>query len=511
MTPDSHHPAQLRGLALATLFPGFEGSAEPPEWLIRLAREGLGGVILFGRNVAAEGGDGGVAALVAALHDAAPNLLVGIDEEGGDVTRLDVGTGSSVPGNAALGAVDDVGLTRDVAAELGARLRRCGIDMNFAPVADVDVHPDNPVIGVRAFGFDADLVARHVEAFVAGQQSQRVAAAAKHFPGHGGTAEDSHLTVPELPVSRDLMQVRELAPFRAAIAAGAKIVMTAHIRVPAIDPASPATLSPALITGVLRGELGYRGVVMTDGLDMHAISRTIGHPEAAVQALAAGVDALCVGGDSTDPDVVEAIVAALIAAVDSGRLPFRRLAEAAGRVRDLAHWSRGPVTGAAPTGAALRAAHAAVSAHGAVALEAAPLVLELDDEPSVAAGAVPWGVGAPLAAAMAGTVVVRIADGGPAVGRALREFPGRPVVVAIRGARRRPWQARLLAAIRAARSDVVVVDHGVATPRDILGERYVLAYGAARVTAEAAAELLASDHAEIPVRWSSVRRDQAAR
>ncbi|MGH8829145.1 MAG: hypothetical protein ACRDVZ_16400, partial [Jiangellaceae bacterium] len=195
----------------------------------------------------------------------------------------------------------------------------------------------------------------------------------------------------------------------------------------------------------------------------------------------------------------------------SGRLPIDRLAEAAGRVRDLSYWARGPVTSSAPAGAALRAAHAAVSAHGAVALETAPLVLELDDEPSVAAGAVPWGVGAPLAAALAGTVVVRIADGGPAVGRALREFPDRPVVVAIRGARRRPWQARLLAAIRAVRSDVVVVDHGVATPRDILGERYVLAYGAARVTAEAAAELLASNHAEFPVRWSSVRRDEAAR
>ncbi|MGH8773924.1 MAG: glycoside hydrolase family 3 protein, partial [Jiangellaceae bacterium] len=329
-------PAHLRGLALGTLFPGFEGTTGPPPWLAGLITEGVGGVVLFGRNVDPARGDAGVARLTARLHAVRPDLLIAIDEEGGDVTRLDATTGSELPGSAALGSVDDVALTRDVAASLGARLRACGIDINFAPVADVDVDPLNPVVGVRAFGSDPALVARHVAAFVAGQQSAGVAATAKHFPGHGATDEDSHVTVPTVTAAAELLERRELAPFRAAVTADAKIVMTAHIKVSAVDVDNPATLSPAVITGLLRGRLGYAGVVMTDGLDMHAISRTVGHAEAAVRALLSGVDAVCVGGESTDRAVVERIVAALAGAVESGRLPYQRLAEAAGRVRSLA-------------------------------------------------------------------------------------------------------------------------------------------------------------------------------
>ena len=299
----SRDAADLRGLALATLFPGFSGSAHPPAWLADLIGQGLGGVVLFGRNVDAGQGDAGVAALTTRLRANRPDLLVAIDEEGGDVTRLDAMTGSELPGSAALGAVDDPFLTRDVAASLGARLRRCGVDVNLAPVADLDVDPQNPIVGVRAFGSDPDLVARHVRAFVEGQQSWRVAATAKHFPGHGATDEDSHVTVPTVWTGADLLDERELAPFRAAISAGVQIVMTAHITVPALDPSRPATLSRTVITGLLRERLGFAGVVMTDGLDMQAISRTVGHREGAVLALDAGVDALCVGGDSTGPDI----------------------------------------------------------------------------------------------------------------------------------------------------------------------------------------------------------------
>ncbi|HEX5996475.1 MAG TPA: glycoside hydrolase family 3 protein [Jiangellales bacterium] len=499
-------PDTLRGLALRTLFPGFAGTKAPPERLGRLIEEGLGGVVLFGRNVDPTRGDAGIAELTRRLRQHRQDVLIAIDEEGGDVTRLDVTTGSAYPGSAALGAADDVDLTREVAASLAARLRVCGVDINFAPVADIDVDPHNPIVGVRAFGSDPYLVARHTTAFVKGQQSQRVVATVKHFPGHGGTAEDSHVSVPVLDASRRLLDNRELVPFRAAIDAGVRLVMTAHITVPALDGSGPATLSRATITGLLRGELGYAGAVMTDGLDMHAISGTVGHAEGAVQALLAGVDAICVGGDSTDPELVEKMADAIVAAVETGRLGFERLAEAAQRVTQLSMWVRGrdPVCNAhqeeaGPPGMAggraasepaeIRAARRAVVARGEVTLRSAPLVLELQNSPSLAAGHIPWGIGAPLADRIPGTVVVPIHEWGPPAGSVLARHPGRPVVVAVRGVRRLPWQLRFVTDIRAIRPDAIIVDRELSEPAQF-GEPYVLTYGASRVTAEAAADLL---------------------
>jgi beta-N-acetylhexosaminidase len=489
----SRGPAHLRGLALATLFPGFSGTIDPPAWLAELIRKGLGGVVLFGRNVDASRGDDGVTALTGRLRADRPDLLVAIDEEGGDVTRLDVTTGSDLPGSAALGAVDDPLLTRDVAASLGARLRRCGVDVNFAPVADLDVDPQNPIVGVRAFGSDPDLVARHVRAFVDGQQSWRVAATAKHFPGHGATDEDSHVTAPTIGTSLDLLDRRELVPFRAAIAAGVQIVMTAHITVPALDPLRPATLSRVVITDLLRERLGFGGVVMTDALDMHAVSRTVGVEEGAVLALGAGVDAVCLGGEPTEPEVVESVAGALADAVMSGRLDAERLAEAAGRVRRLARWvGVSPAGYSADGGGAVgaRAAQRAVVAVGDVAVAGPPLVLELQDEPSIAAGQIPWGVGGPLTERLPGTVVVAVAESGPDPVAVLSEHPDRPVIVAVRGARRRAWQADVVAAIRALRHDLIVVDHELPADPAVLGDHYVLAFGAARVTADTVADLV---------------------
>lgn len=487
-------PGELRGLALRTLFPGFAGTDVPPARLLELIDEGLGGVVLFGRNVDPARGDAGLAVLTARLRASRPDLLIAIDEEGGDVTRLDVATGSVYPGSAALGAADQPELTREVAAELAARLRACGINVNFAPVADVDADPRNPVIGVRAFGADPDVVARHSAAFVTGQQARGVAATVKHFPGHGATAEDSHLTVPVLDVPSDVLERRELVPFRAAIAAGARIVMTAHILVPALDPDNPATLSPSVITGLLRGRLGFHGLVMTDGLDMRAISGTVGHTEGAVRSLIAGVDAICIGGDSVRPELVDEIAAGIVGAVQNGRLGYDRLVEAAGRVRAVARWTGAivPPNGRAePEPASVRAARKAVTASGVVELPAAPLVLELQDEPSLAAGLVPWGVGAPLAARMPGTVVVGVHETGPSVPAVLDRYAGRPVVIAVRGVRRRPWQLDVVATVRQLRPDAVVVDHELSEPGQF-AEPYILTYGAARVTAEAAADLLAA-------------------
>jgi beta-N-acetylhexosaminidase len=488
--PHGHQPAELRRLALATVFPGFDGTT-PPAWLLELAAEGLGGAVLFGRNVDPDGGDDAVREMTGRLHDAGPNLLVAVDEEGGDVTRLDVATGSTFPGSAALGAVDDVDLTRDVATALGARLRGVGVDLNLGPVADLELDPRNPIVGVRAFGAEAELVARHVAAFVAGQQSAGVGAAVKHFPGHGATDEDSHVTVPTVTSSRELLEARELVPFRAALEAGTQVVMTAHILLPALDPDLPATLSPALVDGLLRRELGFDGVVMTDGMDMYAISRTVGHEEGAVLALLAGVDALCLGGDSSDRDLVERVVAAVVRAVNEGRLPYGRLAEAAERLARLVAWSRRPVPPVpVDDEAGRRAAARAIVSGGRVALTADPLVLELEDEPSIAAGQVPWGVGTPLRRRWPGTVVVTVHEDGPDPVRVAASHAARPLVVALRAARRRAWQREAVAALRARWPDLVVVDHDLPSGPEVLGDRYVLTYGSSLVGAEAAADLL---------------------
>ena len=284
-------------LAAGCLLPGFTGT-RAPDWLLRRIEGGLGGVVLFARNVSGE-----LADLCAELGD----VLIAIDEEGGDVTRLEVDRGSSFPGNLALGAVDDVELTERVAAAIGAELALAGVNTNLAPVADANTNPENPIVGVRAFGSDPELVARHVAASVRGLQGAGVAACAKHFPGHGDTRGDSHVELPT--VAGDLEAA--LLPFRAAIAAGVRCVMPGHLLVPALDPEAPASLSRSIVTGLLREELGFAGCVITDALEMKAVSATVGIEESAVRALEAGADGLCLGAD-VDDELTERVQRAIV-------------------------------------------------------------------------------------------------------------------------------------------------------------------------------------------------------
>src|SRR5690606_27403371 len=219
---------------------------------------------------------------------AGDGLIVSVDQEGGGVVRvLDL---PYPPSAMALGAADDVALTRAVAAATGRGLSAVGIDVDLAPVADVNSNPANPVIADRAFGADPAHVARHVVAFVEGLQAEGVAATVKHFPGHGDTSVDSHLALPTLDLSLEELERRELPPFVAAFRAGVAAVMSAHIVLPRIDAEYPATLSSAVIEGLLRERLGFDGVVFSDALDMRAIADRWGGPESAVLALAAGVD-----------------------------------------------------------------------------------------------------------------------------------------------------------------------------------------------------------------------------
>ncbi|MFB4353168.1 glycoside hydrolase family 3 N-terminal domain-containing protein [Microbacterium sp. LS_15] len=338
-------------LANGVLWPGFFGT-EAPEWLLAELRDGLAGVVYFGQNVGE-----GLADLSDAILAANPAALIGIDEEGGSVTRLESATGSTLPGAAQLGRVDDVEATRATGAELARRVAAIGGNVVLGPVADVNTDPRNPVIGVRSFGSDEALVSRHVVAEVDGIQSGGAAACVKHFPGHGDTHLDSHHSLPEIALDLDEFERVHLAPFRAAIEAGVDSIMTAHIVVPAWG-AEPATLNPRVL-GMLR-DWGFDGVIITDALDMAAIRETVGLGGGAARALAAGADLLCIGnptnpGEAAASDQDErdfhAARDGIVAALRDGSLSRERVEEAARRVARLAQTLQARDAAAHPSGA----------------------------------------------------------------------------------------------------------------------------------------------------------------
>ncbi|WKU05167.1 glycoside hydrolase family 3 protein [Micromonospora sp. HUAS LYJ1] len=486
----------LAGLAATVLQPGFVGTT-PPDWVCRWLAEGLGAVVLFARNVV---DPEQVAALTATLRAERPDVLVAIDEEAGDVTRIESGRGSSRPGNLALGAVDDPTLTEDVARDLGVELADLGVTLNYAPDADVNINPANPVIGVRSFGADPHLVARHTAAWVRGLQSAGVAACAKHFPGHGDTRVDSHHDLPRIGASRARLDAGELVPFRAAVAAGVQAVMTGHLLVPALDPDLPATLSRRILGDLLREELGFSGVVVTDAVEMRAVADRYGFAGTAVRALAAGADAICVGGERADEAAARYLRDAIVAAVLAGELPEERLAEAAKRVGQLAEWSTAARAGrpepaprpadGSPVGltAARRAVRVSGDAVGRLPLTAAAHVVEFAAPHNIAIGAeTPWGLGAPLADLLPGTTTVRLTEADlPA--DATSGAAGRPLVLVVRDLHRHPWMRAAVDRALATRPDAVIVELGL--PELVTGGLHLATHGATRAAARAAAELL---------------------
>jgi beta-N-acetylhexosaminidase len=434
------------------LLPSFDGT-DVPEWVRRLIEEGLGGVVLFGSNIRNREQ---LAELTRELRAENDRLLIAVDEEGGDVTRLHAASGSPYPGNAALGAVDDVELTERVAASIGAELAAVGVDLDFAPVADVNVDPANPVIGVRSFGADPDLVARHVAAYVTGLQSAGVAGCAKHFPGHGATSRDSHLELAS--IAGDVAE--GLPPFRAAIDAGVQSIMTAHVRVPALGD-DAATVNPRVLA-LLREGLGYDGLVISDALEMKGLSETVGVEEGAARALGAGVDALIVGRD-----LGEEAVARVHKAI-AARVPEERLAEAAGRVRRVARWARPLRQGAVDGSAGREAARRALRAEGNVALHGPAEVVELAAESNIAAG----------------KHAHSLAD-------VLPSTPGGQLVLVVRDAHRHPSMRERVEA----HPEAIVVETGVPYWRPVTARGYVATYGGSRASLEAVADLL---RAQVP-------------
>ncbi len=524
---------ELARLADAVLIPPFPGHT-PPAWILAALEGGLAGVTLFGPNVA---DPAQIALLTATLRAATEEPVIAIDEEGGDVTRVTYWSGSLYPGNAALGAIDDVELTGRVHEAIGADLAALGINVDLAPCVDVLDEAENPAIGTRSFGADPALVSRHTAAAVTGLQSAGVAACAKHFPGHGGTRADTHEVLATITGDLAALRRRDLPPFRAAIRAGVAAVMPGHLRLPELTGDLPASLSAAAMTGLLRGELGFTGVIISDALEMRAVSGPFGIPEAAVLAVTAGVDLLCLGRD-TSQQMYHAVAAALAEAVRAGRLPGQRLEDAADRVADLRAWL---AAARASAGASrrdraelngehigLQAARRAVRRDGQAPQLTNPVIVEVEPRGNVAVGRAAWGLarwappGGVRRISAAALAVVTIdtagtgsgpgkvaetatahagrakahADGGAAeagpAAEILATAANRSLVLVVRDAHRSESARDLVLAVLADRPDAVVVEMGLPVWQPPAGSyrTFVATYGASRANGQAAAEVL---------------------
>ncbi|WP_371778226.1 glycoside hydrolase family 3 protein [Streptosporangium subroseum] len=488
-----HSSPDLARLAMTVLQPGFDGTV-PPGWLLRALSEGLGGTVLFARNLT---GPAQTAELVARLREENPAVVVAADEEGGSVTRLQASTGSFWPGNRALGVVDDVERTKRIAREIGRLLATADITLDYAPVADVNANPANPVIGIRSFGPDPELVSRQTAAWVAGLQGAGVAACAKHFPGHGDTVTDSHHALPTVHASLGLLRERDLPPFRAAVNAGVRAVMCGHLLVPALDPDNPATLSRKIMTGLLREELGFEGMLVTDAIEMGAVAALHPPGEIAVRALAAGADAICAGITSPDGETVRQLRDAIVEAVHDGTLAEDRLAEAAARVLALAGWyAANAATRKADSGGedddiglevALAAMRVVVADGHGPCLSRPPLVVDI--APRLSRAVDPdtlTGVAGALAELLPGTTACTVTP-------ETAEFPdlgdhARPLVLVAHDAQRRTWVRDLLAQAVRLRPDAIVVETGL--PGEPTGAVYVTTNGISRASARAVAQWL---------------------
>jgi beta-N-acetylhexosaminidase len=317
-------------LARSIVAVGFEGATAADAPLAELRDFAPGAILLFARNA---GPSDALRELIAALRaTASPAPLIAVDQEGGRVARIGEPV-APLPAAMAVGATNDPDLCERLGTLLGRDLAALGVTVDFAPVADCALDPANTVIGTRAYGADPFVVGRFAGAFARGLEAGGVAATLKHFPGHGSTAVDSHLDLPRVRAAEAEFRGRDLVPFAAAISGdAAQIVMAAHVVVEAFDAERPASLSPRLLTGLLRDELGFAGVACTDCLQMDAVARDPGTVAAAVAAVAAGADLVLISHSlALARDAADAIAAA----VESGAIPAARLTEASARVRAL--------------------------------------------------------------------------------------------------------------------------------------------------------------------------------
>lgn len=491
----------------------FQGATLSPALSEMVSTYHIGGVVLFALSGNIESPEqlarlNGEAQALALAEGAGIPLFVAIDQEGGPVSRLTDGF-TVFPSNMALGATGSVDQARAMAAVMAAEMRAVGINMNLAPVLDVNDNPDNPVIGLRSFGSSPELVARLGLAMIETYQANGILATAKHFPGHGNTAVDSHVGLPVVNGSRQRLDAVELAPFRAAIAANVGAIMTAHVIMPAIEPTQglPATLSQRVLTELLRQQLGYDGLIVTDSLGMGALGGYQAQ-EVATLAFMAGADVLAFGADiGHSPAEQKAAYDYLLRQVQQGAVTQERLDASVRRIL-LAKARLGLLDESFAAKTVLSEA-VGTAEHGAVALELARKSITLiGDE----CGALPIGTEQsllviwPTTAGDLGTAVqsqhtqttllsVSIDPTTEEIQTTARLAASSDVVVvATVNAAWRPRQVQLVETLQASVDRCKLVVAALATPYDLMAfpsvPAYLATFGSVPTSLQALAEAL---------------------
>ncbi|MGA1712603.1 MAG: glycoside hydrolase family 3 N-terminal domain-containing protein [bacterium] len=377
----------LDSAILAHFSPGFGGTSIP-DWLKSWLDRGLGGITLFSSNCPSLEE---TATLISELRSYSSQLIVSIDEEGGDVTRLFVREGSPFPTPAMLGLCDDPSLTENTYFELGKVLRQLDIDMNLAPVADVAESKKNPIVGVRSFSSDFSKVSMHVESSINGLKRAGVAPCVKHFPGHGGVHADSHHDLAVLSGTLEELEQTHIAPFIQSIKGGTDALMVGHIILKAIDSRLPASQSKLVISEYLRKKLTFNGLVVTDALDMGALGGTKRLANSATKALLAGADILCFSGLFNQSEFISNSFQMIKAELEKDDLLAGSVIENA---KKLSGWSPPkPQGSSASVPIPISPFTSGLEVKGEVKVVQRNITLiELSAEPTIAAGFVAWGL-----------------------------------------------------------------------------------------------------------------------
>lgn len=374
-------------LILSTFSPGF-GGAVVPEWIKPWLENGLGSVTLFASNTP---NFETASKLISDIRSYNPDVLIAIDEEGGDVTRLFVREGSRYPTPALLGQCDDEDLTFRSYSSMGAILKSLGVDITYAPVADVVAYENNPIVGVRSFGMSSDVVNRHVLQAVRGLQSSGVSACVKHFPGHGAVLEDSHHDLPRIKISKNDYERIHIQPFKNAIASGVSAVMIGHLIAECLDPNLPASLSSKILRDYLRSELGFKGLIVTDALDMGALGGPTKIHESALNALAAGADLLCFSGMGDQSQFVVNSFEWIQSALNRGEISEESLIESSERIGEIR--ARNLKSTEVEQNIDYKELMSGFEVLGDVELSSSAInLVEIGTKPTIAAGDVSWGI-----------------------------------------------------------------------------------------------------------------------
>lgn len=464
-------------LIISTFSPGFGGTSIP-EWIKPWLENGLGSITLFGSNTPDLDS---TFSLVSELRSYNPDLVIAIDEEGGDVTRLFAHEGSPFPTPALLGRCDDEALTFASYHSLGQLLKELDIDMTFAPVADVVAFHENPIVGVRSFGSSAELVSRHIAQAVRGIQSAGVGACLKHFPGHGPVREDSHHLLPRVTLPLSGYETGHVQPFISGIYAGASAVMIGHLVVDAIDPDNPASTSHEVITGYLRESMNYQGLIVTDALDMGALGGIPSIGQSALSALEAGANLLCFSGMADQSEFIERSLKHIKSAMRIGSIPQEHFESSLARTSNFKNnLSITPGFDGTFDPSSLGKGFEVT---GSINLSnGIAHVVESTTTPTIAAGNVAWGI-------------LRFLQG-KGIKCEIETFDSaksisseHQLVVAFKDAYRDPQLLNQLWSLRAVHPDAIFIDMGWPT-REFNPTNMIRTYGSSAIASEIAAQLL---------------------